>query len=170
MTTQKKEGFVSRYRWPLGIIGIILTFFLVDGVLVFTALRDYDAIAPEEGYYERAINHDELQQRIRRAQQAGLEAKITVAEAPIPSMPRRVDVLVQDGKGAPVNGLEGKLIAIRPSDTRLKNEGTLIAVPGQEGLYRLLLKVPVAGLWEFELEARRGSDDYLMIVRQDVKI
>jgi hypothetical protein len=45
-----------------------------------------------------------------------------------------------------------------------------VAVPGREGLYRLLLKVPVAGLWQFELEARRGTDDYLLIVRQDVKI
>lgn len=168
--TKQAEGFISRYRWPLGIVGIILCFFIADGLLIYTALRDYDAIKPDADYYERAVHHDEFQQRIRRAKQAGLEAKITVAEAPIPTMPRRVDVLVQDGKGEPVGGLEGKLIAIRPSDARLKNEGTLIAVPGQDGLYRLLLKVPVAGLWEFELEARRGSDDYLMIVRQDVKI
>jgi hypothetical protein len=85
-------------------------------------------------------------------------------------MPRRVDVEVNDADGKPVTGLEGKITAIRPSDARLKNEGTLVAVPGREGLYRLLLKVPVAGLWQFELEARRGTDDYLLIVRQDVKI
>lgn len=168
--TQRPESFVSRYRWPIGIVGIILCFFIADGFLIYNALRDMDAIAPEEGYYERAIQHDELQKRVHRAKQAGLEAKVTVAEVPIPTMPRRVDVLVHDAKGAPVTGLEGKLTAIRPSDARLKNEGTFVAVPGQEGLYRLLLKVPVAGLWQFELEARRGTDDFLMIVRQDVEI
>lgn len=168
--SQRPESFVSRYRWPIGIVGIILCFFIADGFLIYNALRDMDAIAPEEGYYERALQHDELQKRVQRAKQAGLEAKVTVAEAPIPTMPRRVDVLVQDAKGAPVSGLEGKLTAIRPSDARLKNEGTLVAVPGQDGLYRLLLKVPVAGLWQFELEARRGTDDFLMIVRQDVQI
>ena len=168
--TRRPESFVSRYRWPIGIVGIMLCFFLADGLLIYNALRDYDAIRPEEGYYERALRHDEQQQRVERARQVGLEAKIVVAEAPIPNMPRRVDVEVNDADGKPVTGLEGKITAIRPSDARLKNEGTLVAVPGREGLYRLLLKVPVAGLWQFELEARRGTDDYLLIVRQDVKI
>lgn len=168
--TERKEGFVSRYRWPIGLVGVILCFFIADGMLIYMAHRDYDAVAPEAGYYERAVNHDEVRERIHRAELAGLKADIKVAEAPIPTMPRRVDVLVRDGEGEPVTGLEGRLTAIRPSDARLKNEGQLTAVPGQDGLYRLLLKVPVAGLWEFELDAKRGGDEYLMIVRQDVKI
>jgi len=163
-------GFISRYRWPIGLVGIILCFFIADGVLIATALRDYDAIKPQDGYYERAVNHDEIRERMHRAEIAGLKAEIEVAEAPIPTMPRRVDVLVRDGNGAPVPGLKGKLTAIRPADARLRNDGKLVAVPGRDGLYRLLLKVPVAGLWEFQLDAHRGSDDYLMIVRQDVEI
>ena len=168
--TKRPESFVSKYRWPIGIVGIILCFFLADGVLIYSALSSHDSIAPQEGYYERAVNHDEHRQKLDRAKVAGLGATISVADAPIPSMPRRVDVRVKDAKGDPVSGLEGKLTAIRPSDARLRNDGNLIPVPGEAGLYRLLLKVPVPGLWEFQLDARRGTDDYLMIVRQDVEI
>lgn len=168
--TRRPESFVSKYRWPIGIVGIVLCFFIADGLLIYSALRDHDAIAPPEGYYERAVNHDQIAAKVQRAKQAGLEAQISVAEVPIPTMPRRVDIRVEDAKGQPVSGLEGKLTAIRPSDARLTNDANLIAVPGHAGLYRLLLKLPVPGLWEFELDAHRGADDYLMVVRQDVEI
>ncbi len=168
--TQRRESFISKHRWPLGIVGIILCFFIAQGALISAALSDHDAVAPPENYYELAVNHDEVMAKKRRAEQAGLKATISVAEAPLPAMPRRVDVFVKDGRGDPVVGLEGKLTAIRPSDSRLRNDGPLVAVPGHDGLYRLLLKVPVPGLWEFEIDAHRGSDDYLMIVRQDLEI
>lgn len=168
--TPKTESFVSKYRWPIGIVGIILCFFIADGFMVFSALRDHDAIAPPDGYYERAVNYDQISAKKQRAKQEGLEAQIVVAEVPIQTMPRRVDIRVHDGKGEPISGLEGKLTAIRPADARLRNDGKLIAVPGQDGLYRLLLKLPVAGLWEFQLDASRGTDEYLMVVRQDVEI
>ena len=171
LMTERKEGFVSRYlAGPSDWWAWFSASFSLMGCVIYMAHRDYDAVAPEAGYYERAINHDEVRQRLQRAELAGLKAEIKVAEAPIPTMPRRIDVLVHDGQGEPVTGLEGRLTAIRPADARLKNGGQLIAVPGQEGLYRLLLKVPVAGLWEFELDAKRGGDAYLMIVRQDVRI
>jgi len=164
------ESFLSRYRWPIGIIGIICCFFVADGILIYTAVRDYDRIAPESDYYDRAVNYDQSRQSDLRAQEAGLKAEISVASAPIADMPRRVDIRVLDRAGQPVSGLSGKLKAVRPSDARLTNEGSLIAVPGHEGLYRLLLAVPISGLWEFELTARKGSDDYRMVVRQDVQI
>ena len=168
--SERKESFLSRYRWPIGIIGIIFSFLTVQGILIFNALRDYDKIAPDADYYERGVNYEQQHRNDLRAVEAGLKAEIAVSEAPIANMPRRVDVRVLDRAGHPVPGLSGKLKATRPSDARLTNEGQLIAVPGEDGLYRLLLAVPMSGLWEFELTARRGSDDYRVVVRQDVKI
>ncbi|MCU0694525.1 MAG: FixH family protein [Polyangiaceae bacterium] len=168
--TSRALSYISRYRWPIGLAGVIVTFVSINALFIGVAVRDYDALAPQDDYYDRAVRHDELRASVMRAEQAGLEADITVADAPVPTMPRRVDVAVRDRFGGPVTGLAGTLTAIRPADVRLRNAGELVAVPGHDGLYRLLLKVPVSGLWEFELSARKGQDDYVMVVRQDVSI
>ena len=85
-------------------------------------------------------------------------------------MPRRVDVRVSDARGAPVAGLSGTLTAIRPADVRLRDQAALVSVPGQAGLYRLLLRLPVGGLWVFELDANQGGDAYRVVLREDVRI
>ena len=95
---------------------------------------------------------------------------LQIGEAPLASMPRRVDLRVADGSGQPVPGLSGTLTAIRPADMRLRSQSVLTSVPGQSGLYRLLLRVPVSGLWVFELDARKDGQDYRVVMREDVRI
>ncbi len=167
--TDRKDSFLRRNAWPMGIFGILLGVFVADGILIAAALRD-KGVGPEEDYYEKALRFDETRAEMIRAQDQGLRADISVAEAPLPDMPRRIDVKIQNAEGAPVEGLAGTLTAIRPSDVRLRNHGSLLSVPGEGGLYRLLLRLPVAGLWVFELEASKGPEKYRMIVRQNVKI
>jgi nitrogen fixation protein FixH len=158
---------IRRNAWPIGIALVILAFFTIDGALVFTAFRD-KATAPEENYYDKAIHFDQLRASSIRSSEAGWKAQVLVAEAPLVGMPRRVDVTVHDRSGKPVVGLLGSLTAVRPADARLSSTGALVEVPGEQGTYRLLLKLPARGLWEFQLEARKGSDSYRMVIRQDV--
>ncbi len=158
-----------RNSWPAGIFGIIGCFFIGDGILVFTVLSD-KSFGAEENYYEKGLHHDEARDATLRAKSAGWSAYVTVGAAPIAQLPRPVDVRVTDGTGRAVSGLTGSVAAVRPSDVRLRSSGELIAVPGEDGLYRLLLKVPVTGLWEFEIVARKSGQPYRMVVRQDVKL
>ena len=160
---------LQRNSWPIGILLVTLAFFTIDGALIITAFRD-EASAPEAQYYEKALQYDKLRQSSLRSSEAGWKADITVASVPLPGMPRRVDLVLRDQQGQPVSGLHGTLTAIRPADARLSNSAQLLEVPGQQGTYRLLLKVPARGLWEFQLEARKGVDDYRMIIRQDVAL
>jgi hypothetical protein len=163
------RDFLRANSWPLGIVGVVCCFFIADGTLIYAAVRD-KATAPEENYYEKAVKFDEQKARVIEAERVGLSADIMVAEAPLAEMPRRVDLRIRNGSGQPVSGLSGTLTAIRPSDSRLKNAGSLTAVPDDDGLYRMLLKLPMAGLWEFELEANKGPEKYRVVVRKDVKL
>ena len=161
--------WVRDRAWPIGIIAVIATFFVADGLLIASAFSD-QAFAPEEDYYEKALHHDEVQAALRRAQSVGLRMTLSIAEAPLESMPRRVDVRITDQSGRPMTGLTGTLTAVRPADARLRNQAELVSVPGEDGLYRLLLRLPASGLWVFELDARQGAEAYRVVLREDVRI
>jgi hypothetical protein len=160
-------GFVRRNAWPIGIFAIIAGFFIAQGILIANAFSDA-GFGPEADYYEKALRHDDVMVATRRAHDAGLRVGLAFAEAPLKHMPRRVDVRITDGAGQPVSGLTGTLTAIRPSDMRLRNQADLVGVPDQPGLYRLLLRLPVPGLWIFELDARHGADAYRVVMREEV--
>lgn len=160
---------MQRNAWPIGIAVVVMAFVAIDGALVLTAFRD-TAVAAEEGYYDKALAYDRSRVAVLRSSEAGWKAAVAVADTPLPGMPRRVDVVIHDRLDQPVTGLVGTLTAVRPADARLSNSGALLEVPGEPGAYRLLLKVPVRGLWEFQLDARKGADDYRMIIRQDVAL
>jgi hypothetical protein len=160
---------IRRNAWPIGIVLVILAFVTLDAALIATAFRD-SATAPEEQYYEKALQYDRLHASSLRSTEAGWSAGVSVAPVPLPAMPRRVDVVVRDKQGQPVTGLLGTLTAVRPADARLSNSAALLEVPEEQGTYRLLLKVPARGLWEFQLDARKAGEDYRMIIRQDVAL
>jgi hypothetical protein len=165
----KFADWVGRYRWPVGIVAIIAVFFVADGLLIVTAFSARN-VGPEEDYYERALQHDGVRAAVERAELRGLRVAVRVGSAPLSEMPRPVDVTVTDGAGRPVSGLDGTLTAVRPSDVRLKNRAVLVSVPGRPGQYRLLLRVPVSGLWVFELDARQDGESYRVVLREDVRI
>ena len=161
--------WVGRYRWPAGIVAIIAVFFVADGLLIATAFSARN-VGPEEQYYERALQHDDVRAAVQRAEFRGLRVAIRVGSAPLREMPRPVDVMVTDRAGRPVSGLDGTLTAVRPSDVRLRNRAALVAVPKRPGQYRLLLRVPLSGLWVFELDARQGGESYRVVLRENVRI
>ena len=110
---------IRRNAWPIGIALVILSYFTLDGALVYTAFRD-KATAPEENYYDKAIHFDQLKASTFRSNEAGWTAQVVVAQAPLAAMPRRVDVIVHDGSGKPVVGRKGKAMReiVHPAPTR----------------------------------------------------
>lgn len=161
------RAWLGRNSWPLGIVGIGVCFVVADGTLLVTALRD-TTFGVEDNYYEKSLRYDETRNETARA--AGWSSDIEVADAPIADMPRRVDIRLRDSDGRPVSGLTGRVTAVRPSDARLRNDAAIIEVPGDPGLYRMLLKVPLNGLWEFELIGQKAGESYRLVMRQDVRL
>jgi hypothetical protein len=66
-------------------------------------------------------------------------------------------VRVADREGKPVSGLSGRLIAIRPSDTRLNQAGALVEMPQEAGTYRTLILLDQPGTWELRLDTKQQA-------------
>ena len=139
------------------------------GVIVWVATRP-DSPRPIEDYYQTAQAWD-----VNEAEKAAsLELGWTVRyDLPTnvphtPGMPRPIDVTVVDRAGSPVPDLTGRLIAMRPSDGRLTQEGTISAIPNEPGRYRTLVRVDQPGEWEMRLDANQQSLRFVHAARMQV--
>lgn len=157
---------ISDYRWPIIIGGHLTMSVVACAVLVYVATRP-DAPRPIEGYYEAAEAWD-VDEAVRDASRdLGWTVRYELP-AGVPhyaGMPRPVDVTVADRAGLPVNGLAGKLMAIRPSDGRLNQSGSLVALPNTPGSYRTLVRLDEPGTWEFRLDTRQQAMRFVNAAR-----
>jgi len=160
---------LSEYRWPIYIGGHLTMSIVACGVLVWVATRP-DAPRPIEGYYEaaQAWDVDEAVEAESRHLGWTVRYELSAGVPHYPGMPRPIDVTVVDRDGQPVSGLAGRLLAIRPSDTRLNQRGDLVAVPTGAGLYRTLVRLDEPGAWEFRLDARQGAMRFVHAARISV--
>lgn len=129
-----------------------------QGVLVYVATRP-DAPRPIQGYYDRSLEWDGDAAVAAASRKLGWATRYEVpTDTPhAPGMPRPVDIVVSDRDGRPVTRLTGRLLALRPSDARLSQSGTLTEMPHLPGKYRTLIRLDEPGAWEFRLDASRDA-------------
>ena len=160
---------ISEYRWPI-YLGCLLTMPIVAcAVLVYVATRP-NAPRPIQGYYEaaRAWDANEAVQAASRDLGWTVRYDLPTDVPHFAGMPRPVDVRVADRDGKPVSGLSGQLFAIRSSDTRLNQVGTLTELPQQAGTYRTLMLVDEPGAWEVRLDTRQQALRFVHAARLSV--
>ena len=161
--------FVSDYRWPLYLSGLLAMPIVASGVLVFVATRP-EAQRPMKGYYDAARNWDADEAVEASSRQLGWTVRYEVpAGVPhIPGMPRPVDVRVEDRDGQGVAGLSGRLFVIRPSEPRLNQTGQLVGLPQEPGSYRTLVRIDRPGTWEFRVDVKREGLRFVHAARLSV--
>lgn len=149
---------LSDYRWPLYIGGHLTMSVVACGVLVWVATRP-DAPRPIPDYYAAAQSWDvdDAVEESSRALGWSVRYELPSDVPHVPGMPRPIDVHVADRAGRPIVGLTGRLIAVRPSDSRLNQMGQLTAVPGQQGRYRTLVRVDEPGAWDFRIDTQQAA-------------
>lgn len=149
---------ISEYRWPIYLGGLLAMSVVACGSLVWVATRP-DSPRPIKGYYEAARAWDADAAVEDASRQLGWAVRYELpSDVPhYPGMPRPVDVRVADRDGRPVSGLAGRLLAIRPSDTRLNQAGELTELPQQAGSYRTLILLDAPGAWELQIDARQQA-------------
>jgi hypothetical protein len=160
---------LSEYRWPIFVGGLLSMSIVASGVIVWVATRP-DAPRPMQGYFEAALAWDVTEAEQQASQQLGWTVRYELpTDVPhMRGMPRPVDVTVADRTGAPVGNLTGRLFAIRPSDTRLNQTGTLSAIPNQPGRYRTLVQLDESGEWEMRLDTTQQSLRFVHAARMQV--
>lgn len=154
----KALKFVSDYRWPIYIAGHLTMSIVACGVLVWVATRP-DTPLPIPDYYQTAQAWDADEATLDASLALGWQVTFTLpGDVPyVAGALRPVDVTIVDRNGAPVAGLAGRFIAIRPSDARLNQSATLVELTGETGRYRTLVRLDMPGAWEFRLDTRQQA-------------
>jgi nitrogen fixation protein FixH len=149
---------ISDYRWPIYLGGLLAMSVVACGVLVWVATRP-DTPRPIEGYYEaaRAWDADEAVEQASRQLGWTVRYELPSGVPHFAGMPRPVDVRVADRDGKPVSGLAGRLLAIRPADTRLNQGGELVEMPQEPGTYRTLVRIDEPGAWDLRVDVKQGT-------------
>ena len=160
---------LSEYRWPIYLGGLLAMSIVSSGVIVWVATRP-DTPRPMKGYYEaaRAWDADEAIEEASRQLGWSVNYEFPSDVPHVPGMPRPVDVYVSGRGGEPVPGLTGSLFAIRPSDTRLNQTATLVALPQSPGRYRTLVRIDAPGRWELRIDVRREALRFVHRDRLDI--
>ncbi len=162
---------VSEYRWPIYLGGLLCMCICACGTLVYVATRP-DAPRPIKDYYEAARTWDAGEAVEMASTQLGWTVRYDFpADVPhIVGMPRPIDVTVADRQGRPVSGLAGRLVAIRPADTRLNQTGKLVELPQEQGCYRTLVLLDRPGTWELRIDAVQQALRFVHATRVSVPV
>jgi hypothetical protein len=160
---------LSDYRWPIFIGGLLSMSIVASGVIVWVATRP-DAPRPIKGYYESARTWDADEAVEAASRQLGWSVSYELpGDVPhYPGMPRPVDVRVVDRDAKPVTGLQGRLFAIRPADTRLNQTADLVALPQTPGTYRTIVRMDAPGEWEVRIDATQAALRFVHAARLTV--
>ena len=148
--------------WPVALVGV-LAVTVAANVTLLIAARDPHASAVESDYYDKAVAWDSTQAVRRRSDALGwrLEARI----APVSRRAARVEVRLEDRRGAPIDRARLEVEAIHDCEPDRPVRGELRFVG--DGRYAAALPLDRAGLWELRLDADRGSDRFLASVRRE---
>jgi len=160
---------LSAYRWPIFLGGILAMSIVANGILVYVATRP-DTPAPIPGFYEKSLEWEADEAQLAASRRLGWTVTFEVPTDEVFAMAERrpVDITVSGRDDAPVTGLTGRLVAVRPADTRLNGESELFELPQAPGHYRTLARLPIDGLWELSLDAHSGETPFLCTERVTV--
>jgi len=165
------RSFISANRWPMFVLGIMVMTFSAYVVLVYVATRP-NAPRPIANFYQRSLEWDADAAIKAASQKLGWSVQLEIPRGAqyAVAASRPVDVTVRDREGAPVTGLSGQLVAVRPADTRLDNASALTELPHAPGHYRALARLAAPGIWELSVDASLGTTRFVYTQRISVDI
>ena len=166
----KLRKFLSEYRWPLYLTGLLTMSILAYAILVWVATRP-TAPRPIAGFYEASQEWDADEAVVAASRALGwtVTYELPAGVPHVAGTPRPVDVQVTDRDGQGVTGLTGRLFALRAAEARRGPPGTLVELPHLAGSYRALLRVDEPGAWDFRLDARRDGQRFVHSARVAVE-
>ncbi|MBP7676559.1 MAG: FixH family protein [Thermoanaerobaculia bacterium] len=162
----KLRTFLSEYRWPLYLTGLLTMSIAAYAILVWVATRP-SAPRPIAGFYEASQEWDADEAVVAASRALGwtVTYELPAGVPHVAGAPRPVDVLVADRDGEGVTGLTGRLFALRAAEARRGPPGTLVELPHRPGSYRALLRVDEPGAWDFRLDALRDGQRFVHSAR-----
>jgi len=161
---RKKPLVPPHIAWPAFVIALLLLGIGSAFEALFAARSDGGAKIVEN-YYDEALGYDQTRAAQAASDVLGWSAGVTVGTCEGGLCP--VEVVVSDQTGAPVNDLVGVVRASRPQEATAAARLPL-SPSGTPGVYRQMMPVSAAGLWDFAIDAQRGDDRFLTTARVEV--
>lgn len=153
----------SARRWPLFIIGLLVTQAAGLAVMITIAVSD-PSVAVEPDYYEKAVNWD--QTAAARAQTLRLGWTAAVSVGPLSGQDRELHLSIndRDGKGVSEVLVHVEMFHQARSGDRLQADLRGMGAGG----YVTRLPIERPGLWEVRITAKRGRDAAMITQTLDV--
>ena len=144
-------------RWiPWAFVAGFLIMLAANGIMVFVALDSWTGLTDTESYQHGLDYDDALEQA---SAQAALGWKVEGLYKPGASGAGRIEVHLDTNDGAPLATAQVSAVLQRPGREDLDQALTL-AWQGN-GVFGADVALPVAGVWDMEVEISRGGDLHL---------
>jgi nitrogen fixation protein FixH len=155
---EPKSLIPAHILWPGLVVGLLL-FSVGTQVVLLQQAKSDGGEQIEADYYKRAVGWDERRAREEASDALGWQVEVRAGSS--------LRLVFKDLGGAPVEGLEGEVSLRRPQLAAPVGEGALEAVPGAPGVYQVPAPQWQPGLWDVQIEARRGGAQFLRTVRYE---
>jgi len=152
--------------WPTLIVCLLSVSISFSVYTLFAAQSD-GGPAVIDNYYQKGKDWNETAEARRNGDV--LTVDVDVQQAGDEKRLRPVVLTVRDESGAPVSTLQGTARLYRPQAANLQATIPLAAVPGEPGVYRQLMPIQAAGLWDIELQATRNGTHLSKTVRVEIR-
>ena len=154
--TARHDGQERKSAWiPWAFVGFFGFVFAVNGVMVYFALTTFTGLAVDQPY-DRGLRYN--------TEIAGAEAQRNLGWRPAVDFAQTdaragtLSLALTDGAGTGVNGAEVMAELVRPT-----HQGHDFAIPlsaSGDGRYQASFEVPLSGVWEVRIIARRDGGAY----------
>jgi len=148
---------------PWTFLGFFLVVVAVNGVMIWVGTMSWTGLVTNSPY-DKGLEYNRNLAAADR--QAALNWKADVAAKLTQGFDGEIDVAFSDATGAPIPGLEVEAQFERP--TIDAHDFAVVLTPKSPGEYAAAFTVPMSGLWDIHLRARRGED--LFVRRQRVML
>jgi nitrogen fixation protein FixH len=153
------------WPWP-GVIFLLLGGqMVVITMAVVLSTRD-PSFAIEPDYYQKSLHWDEQAAQIRANRALGWHVSLDIAPQDTPAGRRPVTVIVTDTAGRPLDGAGVESILFHHAGGQDRMQASF--QPEGAGRYSAKLLLRKAGIWEFRLTIRRGTDVFTTIEQREV--
>jgi len=155
----------ARVRWPLIVVGLLMTH--VGAMMLAVQIASSDtghAVLPN--YYDKAIRWDDRQAEARESDRLGWSVSVTPAALTDANGDRAVRILMHDRFGAPV---VDAAVSARVWHHALGDAHDLLVRPtGEPGLYVATAPMARPGSWQCELIAEHAGARFVESYALDV--
>lgn len=141
----------------LGGFSIVLA---ANSALVYFALSSWTGLETEQHFAKGLAYNDDLE-AARRQQDLGWQMQLATTFSDATT--GNIGITLLDREGRPLNDLTVKVFAVRPTHSGYDRE--FLASPKADGVYQAMFALPLQGVWDLRVVARRGDSDFQRVER-----